>query len=79
MVSKKEVSAYNLCDLQELQSCTGKISANFSASAICEGAIDFAELRMRSWRRGAEWSAAIAAGRVAGFAIGGLACMRCGA
>jgi len=29
-------------------------SANFSASAICEGAIDFAVLRMRGWRRGAE-------------------------
>jgi len=35
MVSKKEVSAYNLCDLQELQSCTAKFFQQiFSATAF---------------------------------------------
>jgi len=32
--------------------------ANFSASANLWSTIDFAVLRLRSWRRGAEWNAA---------------------
>jgi len=42
MVSKKEVSAYNLCDLQELHCGTAKFFCNFSGDCILRTAIRFA-------------------------------------